>query len=199
MLYYVTFTLEKQIWRLSIKLKTDSYLWKPNTRFPSWCLGCSLAMVTLCLDSSSHTQHRGLHQVPGGGSADPGSRGWLLDDATSDTRTLCHAIQAEKLGLHGEKISVPPSHIWLPNSLHYNPLDCYVCGCDWMKEHQNYVQHQRRTEGKDNDSIHQLSERLVGDSEVMWRLWLKPMEISGNKFYLKYFKTFSCNFGKYIW
>ena len=52
---------------LGVNLMSDSYWWKPNTQSTSWCLGWSLAMVTLCLQSYSQTQTQ--HQVLREGSA----------------------------------------------------------------------------------------------------------------------------------
>ena len=47
------------------------------------------------------TQHRDLHQVPGGGSTDLDREGWLLEDTTSGNKTLHHAPQAgEKFDEH---------------------------------------------------------------------------------------------------
>ena len=53
-----------------VNLRADSY-WKPKTQSTSSCLAWSLAMMTLCLNSSSHmdTTYEGLHQVLRGGRA----------------------------------------------------------------------------------------------------------------------------------
>ena len=87
-------------------------------------MGWSLAIVTLCQHSSSYmAQHGGLHQVTEGDSAFPGLRRWLLEDPTSDIRTLCHTIRRNLYWLSDNLCD----HI-NSNSPDCYPLDFYVWG-----------------------------------------------------------------------
>ena len=79
------------------------YWWNPNTQSSKWCLWWSLVMVMLCLHLLTwpQTQHRGLHQVPGGGSI-------VIDGEVGFQRNLLMGLGArpyklENINLDGRK------------------------------------------------------------------------------------------------
>ena len=54
---------------IKLRIASYSYWWKPNTQSTSSCLGWSLAMVTLCLHSSSHMASNSIQRPTSRSSA----------------------------------------------------------------------------------------------------------------------------------
>ena len=93
-------------------------------------------------------------------------------------------------------------NIWPPNSPDCNPLDYYVWGAVWWETNKTLCNIKNELKARITAAFNNLkkeTEKLAGDFEVVWRLWLKPKMISLNKSNLSNLKIFSCNFVKYIW
>ena len=128
--------------------------WKRNTQSPSKCLGRSLATMKLCVHSSFHMVP--THQVRW-------SREWLLEDPTSDCRTLRYTVQSRKPILDCEKSSSPLTF----SKLSRLQSSRFLCvGWNWVRGKQNFLQHQRWTGGKDDGSIYQFKQ---GERRKSWR------------------------------
>ena len=117
---------------LTVNRRTDlySYWWKPNIRFTSSYSRWSLAMKTLCFHSSSlmssHSTWRPTSSTWRRKCCSE-SRGWLLEDHTSDNRTLCHITQEGKPSVGWRKFlqSHHPKHlvVYMQSSLLENFLN----------------------------------------------------------------------------
>ena len=159
---------------LGVNLRTNSYSywWKPNTQFTVFGVIATDAFIHLC--TWPQMEHGDMHQVPRGDSA--GSKGWLLEDCL--LTELCAMLQKqENLVLIENFYNHITSNIWLLNFPDCNSFDYCVIERETKKTPCN-----NKDELKARIKVARLSENLAGDSKVIWRLWLKPMVITLNKF-----------------
>ena len=99
---------------LGANLRTDSYSywWKPNTKSTSYSLSLSLAMVILCLYSSSHMVSCSLVRSTSSAwwrQCCPGLTMLQLEGPMSCNRTLHHATKERESSLGSQKISMTTS------------------------------------------------------------------------------------------
>ena len=126
-------------------------------------------------------------------------------DSTSDNKTLLHDTYAKEPSLGSQKISATT----LPLTSAFstppvsNTFDYYVV-YSWARNLQNTEQHQRWTEGKDNDSIYLFKQgEHQKDFEEIPKLsgcygWGQRRFLWINSVY-SISRYFNVIFGKYIW
>ena len=158
-----------------------------------------MATLFFYLPECPQSQHRSLNQVFGGSRVALDREVGLQEDPTSGNRSLCHSPQAREPSR--QKNSATKSHLTSDHLTLQIVILLIIVRVKCLSERPTKfcAIPKKKWRQNDNHSIYQFKQRdrltgLEGDSEGVWKLWLKLMTISLNTFYLWYFKIFFMEF-----